>query len=134
VARLLEALREAGASEQVTALLARDPAAHAALDNPYAVARLLEALREAGASEQVTALLARDPAAHAALNNPGAVAHLLKVLREAGAHEQAIGLIERLPAARQFALFLELGGGERFRLGREPDGSAAPSWTWNDLD
>jgi hypothetical protein len=36
----LGALREAGAQDQVTTLLARDPAAHAALDDPSGVDRL----------------------------------------------------------------------------------------------
>ena len=58
VAFLLDRLREAGAQDQVTALLARDPAAHAALEDPAAVASLLLGLREAGAQDQVTALAA----------------------------------------------------------------------------
>ena len=41
----------AGAHEQAAALLARDPAAHAALDDPDGVARLLDSLREAGADD-----------------------------------------------------------------------------------
>ena len=59
--RLLDSLREAGAHEQAAALLARDPAAHAALDDPGAVARLLDSLREAGAHEQAAALAAGPP-------------------------------------------------------------------------
>jgi hypothetical protein len=43
VARLLDALREAGAYDQTEALLARDPAGHADLRNPGAVALLLGA-------------------------------------------------------------------------------------------
>jgi len=62
VARLLDALREAGAHEQAAALATR-AAAHAPLDNPAAVARLLDALREAGAHEQAAALTDRLPAA-----------------------------------------------------------------------
>ena len=61
MASLLDSLREAGADEQAAALLARDPAAHAPLDDPDAVASLLDSLREAGADEQAAALLARDP-------------------------------------------------------------------------
>ena len=72
--RLLDSLREAGAHEQAAALLARDPAAHAALDDPGGVASLLDSLREAGAHEQAAALLARDPAAHAPLDDPDGVA------------------------------------------------------------
>ena len=47
------------APEQVTALLRRDPAAHASLGDPAAVAQLLDRLREAGAPEQVTVLAGR---------------------------------------------------------------------------
>ncbi|MFG3207391.1 hypothetical protein [Streptomyces sp. NPDC048192] len=137
VAELLKELREAEAHEQITALAER-AAAHATLDNPHAVAELLKELRETGAHEQITALLTRDPAAHATLDDPDAVAELaelLKELREAEAQEQITALNERLPAAGHFHRFIELGGNrERFRLGREPDGSAASSWTWNDLD
>ncbi len=60
---LLGVLRAAGAPEQVTALLARDPAAHVALDNPNGVALLLNRLRAAGAPEQAAALAARLPGA-----------------------------------------------------------------------
>jgi hypothetical protein len=63
VTKLLDSLRQAGAEEQVTALLRRDPAAHVSLDNPEAVARLLGRLREAGAEEQVTTLAERLPGA-----------------------------------------------------------------------
>ena len=51
--------RRDGAHEQAAALLARDPAAHAALDDPAGAARL----RRAGAREQATALASR-AAAH----------------------------------------------------------------------
>ena len=60
---LLRSPREAGAHEQAAALLARDPAAHAALDNPDDVARLLRNLREAGEHEQAAVLAARLSAA-----------------------------------------------------------------------
>ncbi|RBQ17248.1 hypothetical protein DP939_25205 [Spongiactinospora rosea] len=98
VAHLLGRLREAGAEDQVTTLLDRNPAAHATLDNPYMVAHLLEELREAGAEDQVTTL-AKRAAAHATLDNPGAVAHLLGRLREAGAEDQVTTLLDRNPAA-----------------------------------
>ncbi|MFI9630807.1 hypothetical protein [Streptomyces sp. NPDC052042] len=134
VARLLEVLRETEADEQAAALAER-AAAHTSLNNPYDVARLLEMLREAGADEQVTALLARDPAAHTSLDDANAAARLLRALRETGADEQAAALTERLPAAGHFDLFIEFGENqEHLQFGREPDGSAAPSWAWNDLD
>ncbi|MEW2310663.1 hypothetical protein AB0918_18815 [Streptomyces sp. NPDC006864] len=133
VARLLKGLREAGAQEQVTALAVR-AAAHAALDRSFAVARLLKGLREAGAQEQVT-VLAERAAAHAALDDPSDVARLLEVLWEAGAQEQVTALAERLPAAGRFDQFIGIGDHrERFRFGREPDGSVAAPWVWGDLE
>jgi len=98
VADLLSALREAGATDQVTALLARDPAAHAALDDLGAVADLLSELREAGATDQVAALAGR-AAAHAALDDPRDMALLLSALRQAGAADQVSALLARDPAA-----------------------------------
>ncbi|POX43933.1 hypothetical protein C3489_37340 [Streptomyces sp. Ru71] len=92
LADLLRGLREAGADEQVAALLARNPAAHAPIDDPHAVARLLRMLRKAGADEQVAALLARNPAAHVPIDNQWFVYDLLDELREAGAKEQAAAL------------------------------------------
>jgi uncharacterized protein YidB (DUF937 family) len=98
IARLLDALRRAGATEQVTALLARDPATHAPLDDSYAIARLLYALRAADANAQVAILLARNPAAHAPLDNAYAVARLLDALQAAGAAAQVAILLARDPA------------------------------------
>ncbi|MFJ4013865.1 hypothetical protein [Streptomyces sp. NPDC090026] len=97
--------------------------------------RSVKALREAGAEKQVAMLLARDPAAHTRLNDPYRFIHLLRALREAGAGEQVTALPERLAAAGYFQVLIELGDyGERFKLGREPDGSAATPWTWEDLE
>ena len=59
MADLLRTLREAGAHEQAAALLARDPAAHASLGDPYRVADRLGELREAGAGQQAAALAER---------------------------------------------------------------------------
>ena len=101
IATLLDELHKAGAQEQVTALLRRDPAAHVSLDDPYGVERLLDGLREVGAEEQVTALADR-AAAHVALDNPGRVAELLVSLRIAGAQEQVTALAGR--AAARFPL------------------------------
>ena len=107
-------LRAAGAQEQVTALLNRDPgalaeraAAHVALDNPGGVAWLLEGLRAAGAQEQFTALLHRDPAAHVSLEDPQGVARLVDVLRAAGAQEQVTKLADgaaHTPFGDQYAV------------------------------
>ncbi len=138
VARLLDALWElwwTGGEDQVAALLARDPAAHAILDDPSAVAGLLVALRRVGAGDQVAALLARDPAAHAALDNSSAVARLLDALRNADAEGQVSTLRDRLPAEGLFNLFCEqINHRVLYRFGREPNGTPAPSWGWDDLN
>ena len=134
VADLLDALREAGAEQQVTVLAAR-ATAHTTIDNPRAVAGLLRALREAGAEDQVAALLARDPAAHAAVDSPYEVADLLDALREAGAEQQVRTLVDRLPAEGMFDLFRRQPEHKtQYTFGREPDGSPAPAWGWDDLD
>jgi uncharacterized protein YidB (DUF937 family) len=116
-------------------LLARDPAGHVSLADPYGVAGLLDSLREAGAHQQVAALLARDPAGHAPLADPRGVAGLLDSLREAGAQDQATMLTNRLPAAGMFELFCaQQSRQDRFRFGQKADGSPAEPWGWDDLD
>jgi hypothetical protein len=135
VACLLDSLRKAGANDQVAALLRRDPAAQVRLDSPYTLARLLDSLREAGAQEQAAALLRRDPAAHVQLDKPDAVATLLDSLRKAGAQEQAAALAGRLPGEGKFELFLKQEDHQdRYRFGREADGSPAKPWDWRELD
>jgi hypothetical protein len=119
VATLLPSLRAAGAQEQVTELLRRDPAAHVSLDDPYAVVTLLR----------------RDPAGRVALDDPYAVATLLDSLREAGAQHRVTELADRLPGAGLFDLFREQGNRQdRFRFGRQANGSPARPWGWEDLD
>ena len=134
-ADLLGKLRKVGAEDQQVAAQASRIAAHVPLEDPYAVARLLKGLREAGAEDQqVAVLLRRDPAAHAALKDPHAVAWLLKELREAGAQDQVTAQADRLPGAGMFKLFLEQEGRrDRFRFGREADGSPSKPWGWDDL-
>ncbi|MFD9462002.1 hypothetical protein [Streptomyces sp. NPDC060027] len=134
MAHLLRVLRRVGTKEQAAALLARDPGAHVHLDIPDAVAHLLRVLRKVGAKEQAEAL-AEQAAAHASLDNPPAATQLLKVLRKVGAQKQAEVLAQRLPAAGLFGAFIMIGGHqEQFRYGREPDGSAAVPWTWEELE
>jgi hypothetical protein len=95
---------------------------------------VLQVLREAGAGEQVAALAAW-VAVLLSIDNPYVVAELLESMREVGAGEQATALAARLPAVGRFSEFLHFSGQlKQFRLGREPDGSATPYWTWADLD
>jgi hypothetical protein len=97
VARLLEAMRAAGAGDAV-AVLAATAAENVRLEDPAGVARLLEALRAAGADSAVADLLARDPVGHASLGNPYGVARLLRTLREAGADDAVTALLACDPA------------------------------------
>lgn len=83
VSLLLNHLREAGATSQVTALASR-AATNVSHDDPYAVAWLLNELGEAGATAQVATLLDRHPAAHVSLDNPRNVAELMFALRQVG--------------------------------------------------
>lgn len=98
VARLLNGLLDAGAEDQVNALVARDPATRASLGNIDYVVTLLKALRKAGANEQ-TIRLADRAADSASLDDPLGVAELLHALREASAKEQVGALVARDPAA-----------------------------------
>ena len=93
VAHLLEAMRQAGAAEQVNAVASR-AADHADLSDLHAVAHLLEAMRQAGAGEQAHTLASR-AADHADLSRPRDVARLLDSLRETGAAEQATAVAIR---------------------------------------
>jgi hypothetical protein len=56
-------------------------------------------------------------------------------LREAGAEDLVTALIDRLPGAGMFELFRQQEARrDRFRSGREADGSPAGPWGWEDLD
>lgn len=80
-------------------------------------------------------LLHRDPAAHVSLDSTGAAAMLLDSLQAAGAKEQVTALTGRLPIADTFELVRKKEGHQdRFRFGREVDGSPAGPWSWEDLD
>ncbi|HWG62848.1 MAG TPA: hypothetical protein VG253_14185 [Streptosporangiaceae bacterium] len=60
---------------------------------------------------------------------------LLDCLHDIGAEEQAAALKERLPAEGFLVLFLTQSARRaEFRFGREPHGSAADPWDWDDLD
>jgi hypothetical protein len=134
VSRLLRTLRWAAGIEQAKALGAR-AAADTNLNDPGATAALLEALWKMGAADQVKALVARDPAARANLSTPGATASLLRVLQKVGATDQAEALIARLPAEGLFNLYCNATNNhESYMFGREPDGTAAPKWGWDNLD
>ncbi|WP_346139512.1 hypothetical protein [Streptomyces coeruleofuscus] len=94
VARLLGRLRQLEAHADVFAVLDRNPAGCASLDDLAAVAWLLDGLYGAGAVGQ-SVLLADRAAAHGAVDDLGAVARTVQALHQAGLREQATALVER---------------------------------------
>ncbi|MGW2312832.1 hypothetical protein [Actinomadura luteofluorescens] len=138
VGHLLDTLHRLEADEPIDRLMARDPATHADLTGPGPVATLLEGLHSVGAHAQIDRLLARDPGTHADLAKLGTYVNfpaILEKLRKVGAHEPAAELAERLPQVGRFDAYVRLGDrADRFRYGREPDGTPAAPWRWDDLD
>ena len=133
--RLLDSMRKAGAHEQVTTLLRRDPAAQVSLDGPPTWPCCWTACERRARTEQVTTLLRRDPATQGSLDYPSAADGLLDSLRRAGAHEQVAKLTDRLPGEGLFEDFVKQQvRRDQFRFGREADGSPAEAWGWEDLD
>ena len=105
VAALLTILLEAGAHDQITTLLYRDPAARVSLDDP-------------------------PPPIW-----PAPPKSLLEGLQAVGARDQATALADRLPGAGMFYLFRSQEDRlSRFRFGRDADGSPAEPWDWDGLD
>ncbi|MGW4115118.1 hypothetical protein ACWEFJ_29955 [Actinosynnema sp. NPDC004786] len=159
VVRLLDALADAGATE-ARAVLARRAAAQCPADSAASVLTLLPALGEEDADvlagraaarvelrpgSELTALVATLRGEHrhalawrvARLRPPNGIvaSALVEALRAAGCEDQAEALIDRLPAAGCFDDYLALVPDPTpFRHGREPDGTAAPPWSWTDLD
>ena len=88
VARLLDRLREAGAHEQVTALLHRDPAAHVSLDDPGRVARCWTACGGRARTTRSPRCCTVTPPPTSPSTTRTHVASLLDRLRAAGAQEQ----------------------------------------------
>lgn len=69
-----------------------------------------------------------------AVDGPRNVEMLVSALREIRAEEDAAELAGRLAAQGQFSSFLRLvKNEERYRFGREPDGSPTPPWGWDEL-
>jgi tetratricopeptide (TPR) repeat protein len=97
VARILGYLLEIRADGEITALVTRRPAAHAAIDSPVGVSNLLKALYQVGARNEVSALASR-AAAQTPLDSMGGVAMLLNALIEINAEDQAAVLLARDPA------------------------------------
>jgi len=131
VTLLLNAYLSAGMTEQAADLLASDPAAHVLLDDSRKVAELLRALSTAGAEAQVASLAARAAADTVfwVLWTPGG---LPKAMRETGQVAQA-DLFEKRILDEGELQDHDRDGMTRYRFGREPDGTPAEPWVWEDL-
>jgi hypothetical protein len=113
------------------ALLRKHAAAHGDTIEAATLVRGRHSLRQRTADPNP----AQWAATHAALDDPRAVAYLLRIIRKAGFEQQAWTLVDRLPAEGGFVLFRNQSDHKtRYRFGREPDGSPAPAWGWDDLD
>jgi hypothetical protein len=134
VSAWLDALATDVAQDQIAALLARDHAARGPADEPRTVGPWLNTLYEAAVQEQGT-VVTRRVTAEGGMEWRNRVGHLLDALRRFGAKDQAVALMNRLPAEGHFDLFLNEAGDPRaYQFGRNPDGTPAASWSWDDLD
>ncbi|MFG1646586.1 hypothetical protein ACGFMK_40460 [Amycolatopsis sp. NPDC049252] len=127
---LLKKLHELGIDNQVT-ILADRLAAFARIDNTDTSTRLLEVLRAVGADDQADTLETRLKAAYVCNEewNPADLAALTPM-----DVAEVVTAVDELPAAGQFGDFLRVGDhARRFRFGREPDGTPAEPWSWDDL-
>ena len=101
LALLLRAARQANAAETaeecIAVLLARDPAAHARLDDLPGVAELIKQLWLGHGREQAMSLAGRT-AAGASIDDLDGVCELVEVLRRIGATEPLATLLARAPA------------------------------------
>ncbi|WP_157119626.1 hypothetical protein [Nocardia xishanensis] len=129
----------AGAHEEALDL-ARRAAADAELGNTVAstfyVNALVMLLRDMGAAQDAANLAHR--AAPEVQIGTGRGMISMSILPSApgeiGTGDELTDLVQLMPAARMFERFLEAGDHrERFQFGREPDGSPAAPWSWNDL-
>jgi hypothetical protein len=132
VALLLNAYLSAGMTEQAAALLGRDPASHVLLDDSQKVADLLRALSAAGAEAQVSSLAARaaTDTVFGTLWTPGG---LPEAMREMGAGAQADLFERRILDEGELQDYFHRDGMTRYPFGREPDGTPAEPWGWDDL-
>lgn len=131
LADLLNSLHRLGADDQVT-VLAERASTHTDITKITGVNELLASMRRAGANNQAAAVNERFAAFLDVLVTPDAVAALVQKIERHAAAGQAD---ERLPALGLFDQFLKLYDHRvRFRYGREPDGSPADPWSWDDLE
>jgi hypothetical protein len=100
-ARLLRILPELKDERHAWALLSRNPAAQADVNDPRSVSELLRALQKVGVHEQVD-ILARRASRETALDDPSGTAALLAAMHRTGASKAASIVAER--ASREASL------------------------------
>ena len=98
------------------------------------MALLIGELRDLGQEHQATQL-AKRVAMHATPVQIDGVDLLLQEVRAIGADDLITALTQRLTACGfHYFVSRELADNQdRFRFGREPDGTASTPWTWDDL-
>lgn len=132
VAAVFDALKKVDAHNQIVRLLNRVDPTHVRIDTAHAVAQVILELHRVGAYGQAGVLAAR-AAVEVPLPTLGLTVVLLDVLSEMDSREPWEKLRRRLPAAGQYDLWVSDVPDHRFAFGREPDGTAAPAWDWDDL-
>lgn len=134
VAHCVEVLHGMGADTAMAALLTRDPVAYVELGKLWQTVALAKALHEAGEETQLAALLGRI-AEHGLLRDLEWVTHMLST-EEADTEDLDLAVASVVQG--QEIGISEGGNGPDseswLALGREPDGSVAEPWTWDDLD
>ncbi|MED7930432.1 hypothetical protein SMD20_39840 [Nonomuraea sp. LP-02] len=127
----IEDVEDAEANAQ--ACMLADRAAQAAVEDPETALDLMIRLHHLGAREHLHSLAER-AAKQAAVDDPDAAARLLRALRELKEYGLVATLVDRLCAAGHFRHALRGDQEDAFMFGREPGGSPAASWRWQDLE
>ncbi|WP_431971590.1 hypothetical protein [Nocardia sp. bgisy134] len=133
-AELLTTLRDVATPDRLTALADRI-AEQTNLSSPVGVSELLHALHMAGQCQQLSTVAERAARSVTDLTSwEGAVERLLKQFLVLGEDQPYRVLVARLPAWGLIDLFMaQSDHWARYRFGREPDGSIAAPWGWDDL-
>ncbi|MFD7846695.1 hypothetical protein ACFV4K_27625 [Nocardia sp. NPDC059764] len=132
LAKAFEALHDIDAHESERQLAARVDPARVEIGAPEAIARIVQGLRHVGAIDAATAVAER-AASELRLDVLALTAKLLDELASMPGRGPWERLRRRLPAGGQFDLWVSDVPGDEFRFGREPDGTPATAWAWEDL-
>ena len=134
VAGLLQALREAGASDAVAHPAGPRPRRPRQPRRPAGRRRAAAGAARGRGQRRGPHPAGPRPRRPRQPRRPGGVAELLQALREAGASDAVRTLAARAANAGMFDLFLEVYPDEAssYLFGREPDGAPSQSWKWQE--